>query len=125
MRLIPARWAKRTARYGGRWALGLALTVAAALYTLAFFSSDSVERMDGFLAGLRMRIEQPVLDKRVVIVDIDEKSLAQVGRFPWGRNVQASLVRQLTGHYGVGALGFDVSFTEPDTSSGYSWRTAS
>jgi adenylate cyclase len=60
-----------------------------------------------------------VLDKRVVIVDIDEKSLAQVGRFPWGRNVQANLVRQLTEHYQVGAVGFDVSFTEPDTSSGY------
>lgn len=119
MRLIPARWAKPLARYGGRWGLGLLLTVAATLYPLGWVSSDSVERLDGFLAGLRMRLEAPVLDPRVVIVDIDEKSLALVGRFPWSRDVQANLVRQLTGHYKVGAVGFDVSFTEPDTSSGY------
>ncbi|MEJ7807023.1 MAG: CHASE2 domain-containing protein, partial [Telluria sp.] len=106
-------------RYGARWALGLALTVTAVLYTLAVFSSDSVERMDGFLSGLRMRIEKPLLERRVVIVDIDEKSLALVGRWPWGRDVQATLVGQLTGHYKVGAVGFDVSFPEPDTSSGY------
>ncbi|MES2318516.1 MAG: adenylate/guanylate cyclase domain-containing protein [Pseudomonadota bacterium] len=122
MKLIPAKWAKPAARYGGRWALGLVLTLAAALHLLAYsmFASDSIERMDGFLSGLRMRIERPVLDKRVVIVDIDEKSLSLVGRFPWGRNVQADLVRQLTEHYKVGAVGFDVSFSEPDTSSGYS-----
>jgi adenylate cyclase len=119
MRALPAKWARRAVRYGGRWALGLLLTLAAALYPLAVYTSDSIERMDGFVAGLRMRIEQPVLDQRIVIVDIDEKSLAQVGRFPWGRNVQANLVRQLTEHYQVGAVGFDVSFTEPDTSSGY------
>ena len=49
---------------------------------LAFVASDSIERMDGFIAGLRMRIETPVLDQRIVIVDIDEKSLSLVGRFP-------------------------------------------
>lgn len=113
------RWTRSARRYGGRWALGVALTVATVLYCLSFFSSDSVERMDGFFAGLRMRIEQPVLDKRIVIVDIDEKSLSLVGRWPWSRDVQANLVRQLTGHYGAGAVGFDVSFPEPDTSSGY------
>eukprot|EP01034_Spumella_vulgaris_P029084 gene29083-36070_t len=61
----------------------------------------------------------PVLDPRVVIVDIDEKSLAEVGRFPWSRNVMARLVEQLTVKYEVAAVGFDVSFPEPDTSSGY------
>lgn len=118
--MIPVRWSKRLWRYGGRWVLGLLLTIATVLYCLAFYSSDSIERMDGFLAGLRMRIEAPVLDKRLVIVDIDEKSLSLVGRFPWSRDVQANLVRQLTEHYQVGAVGFDVSFPEPDTSSGYS-----
>ncbi len=121
MARLPALWSKRLARYGGRWALGLLLTLASVLYLLPLhiITSDSIERMDGFLSGLRMRIEQPRLDKRIVIVDIDEKSLALVGRFPWGRDVQANLVRQLTEHYQVGAVGFDVSFSEPDTSSGY------
>ena len=119
MRINRSRWVKVLQRYGARWALGLALTIAAVLHAMALFTSDSVERMDGFLSGLRMRIEKPVLDRRVVIVDIDEKSLALVGRWPWGRDVQATLVSQLTGTYQAGAVGFDVSFPEPDTSSGY------
>jgi adenylate cyclase len=60
-----------------------------------------------------------VLDPRIVIVDIDAKSLNEVGRFPWSRNVMAKLVDQLVGHYHAAAVGFDVSFPEPDTSSGY------
>ncbi|NHZ36587.1 CHASE2 domain-containing protein [Massilia rubra] len=111
--------ARRLRKYAPRWLLGLALTALAALSTLGFFHSDSVERMDGFVAGLRMRIEAPVLDARIVIVDIDEKSLAALGRFPWSRDIQANLVTQLTRHYGAGAVGFDISFPEPDTSSGY------
>jgi adenylate cyclase len=119
MRLVPARWVKPLVKYGGRWALGLVLTVGAVLHTLAFWHSDSIDRMDGFLSGLRMRLEKPVLDPRVVVVDIDEKSLAAVGRFPWSRDIQANLVNQLTEHYKVGAIGFDISFPEADTSSGY------
>ncbi len=110
---------KRRWRFAGRWALGLLLTAWAVLHALAFVGSDAIERMDGFLAGLRMRVAPPVLERRIVIVDIDEKSLAQVGRFPWSRDVQASLVRQLSEHYKVGAIGFDVSFPEADTSSGF------
>ncbi len=118
-RLLPAKWSKMLLKYGARWALGLALTLAAVLHTWGLFESDSIRRMDGFLSGLRMRIEPPVLDRRIVIVDIDEKSLALVGRFPWSRDIQARLVSQLTSHYQVGAVGFDIAFPEPDTSSGY------
>ena len=105
-------------RYGLRWALGLLLTAVAVCYPHVW-SSDSVERLDGFLAGLRMRVAPPVLDPRIVIVDIDDKSLAQVGRFPWPRKVQADLVRSLTTRYHVGAIGFDISFPEEDNSSGF------
>ena len=115
-----SRWrSKLLPKYGARWALGLMLTFAAVLHVWALLDSDAVERLDGFLSGLRMRVEQPVLDTRIVIVDIDEKSLSQVGRFPWSRNIQADLVTRLTRHYKVGAVGFDISFPEADNSSGY------
>jgi adenylate cyclase len=106
-------------KYGTRWALGIALTVVAALYPFGFWSSHAIERQDTMIADLRMRLEPAALDPRVVIVDIDSKSLTEVGRFPWSRNVLARLVAQLTGRYHVGAIGFDVSFPEPDNSSGY------
>jgi adenylate cyclase len=58
------------------------------------------------------------LDERVVIVDIDEKSLAEVGRWPWGRNKLADLVDELFERQKIAMLGFDVVFAEADESSG-------
>lgn len=109
----------RLQRYWARWALGLALTLAAALYTMGVWSSHAIERQDTIVGDLRMRLAQPALDRRIVIVDIDTRSLGEVGRFPWGRNVMARLVDQLAGRYRAAAIGFDISFPEPDTSSGY------
>ncbi|GAB3378141.1 CHASE2 domain-containing protein [Massilia agri] len=106
-------------RYGGRWALGLLLTLAAVLYTLDVWTSHTIARQDTIISDLRMRLEPFALEPGIVIVDIDSKSLTEVGRFPWSRNVMAKLVEQLTRHYEVSAVGFDVSFPEPDTSSGY------
>jgi len=57
-------------------------------------------------------------DPRIVIVDIDEKSLAAEGRWPWSRNRMAKLVDELFTHYKVSLVGFDVVFAEPDESSG-------
>ncbi|QGZ43004.1 CHASE2 domain-containing protein [Pseudoduganella flava] len=114
-----ARVRKSARRHAARWALGLLLTAGAALQAAGWLHVDTVERLDTFIAGLRMRVEPAELDPRVVIVDIDDRSLAQVGRFPWSRDVMARLVTQLTHEYGVAAVGFDVSFPEPDNSSGY------
>jgi adenylate cyclase len=58
------------------------------------------------------------LDERIVIVDIDEKSLAEVGRWPWGRNRLAELVEELQDRQKTALLGFDVVFAEADESSG-------
>lgn len=102
-----------------RWALGLAMTVVAIAHLLGVFSTDLVPRIDQFIYDQRMGITPPALDKRIVIVTVDEKSLAEVGRWPWGRHVIADMVDQLFKRYQIKALGFDVTFSEPDTSSGY------
>ena len=112
-----AALAQTLRKHGARVLLGVLLTLAAAVLCLA--GNDNIARLDAMLGDWRMRAETPQLDRRIVIVDIDEKSLARVGRFPWSRDIQARLVRQLTGHYGVATLGFDISFPEADTSSGY------
>jgi adenylate cyclase len=49
----------------------------------------------------------------VVIVDVDEASLAQLGQWPWPRSVLASLINRLR-QDGAAAIGFDVVFAEPD-----------
>ncbi|MCG2583032.1 CHASE2 domain-containing protein [Massilia sp. TS11] len=119
VRLIPASWQKTLGKYGWRWAIGLALTLAAALHPGGWLPLDVVDRMDSGIAGLRMRLEPAHLEPRIVIVDIDSKSLTEIGRFPWSRNIHAQLVTTLFEKYQIATLGYDVSFPEPDTSSGF------
>jgi len=57
---------------------------------------DVLQRLNDILYDARLRATMPrTLDKRIVIVDIDEKSLAEVGRWPWGRDKLAVLVQEL------------------------------
>ena len=49
----------------------------------------------------------------VTIVDIDEKSLAKLGQFPWPRTRVADLVTSLT-KLGAVVIAFDIVFSEPD-----------
>ena len=50
----------------------------------------------------------------IVIADIDEKSLAKLGRWPWPRNYIAKLVNQLFDH-GAIVIAFDMLLSEPET----------
>lgn len=119
MRLFPASLRKAAKRQWPRWLLGILITMTGVAYNASQFESNTIARLDNFFSGLRMRLEPAQLDPRIVIIDIDGKSLNEVGRFPWPRNVQAKLVEQLADHYEVGAVGYDISFPEPDNSSGY------
>jgi adenylate cyclase len=51
--------------------------------------------------------------KPVTIIDIDEKSLAKFGQWPWPRTRIADLVTGLT-KLGAAVIAFDVIFSEPD-----------
>ena len=52
----------------------------------------------------------------IVIATIDEKSLSELGRWPWPRTTIANLVDKLKG-YGAKTVGFDIVFAEPDENS--------
>ena len=49
----------------------------------------------------------------VVVVDVDENSIARIGQWPWSRAVLADLVER-AGAAGAAAIGFDIVFPEPD-----------
>ncbi len=52
---------------------------------------------------------------RVVIVAIDEKSLAAVGRWPWPRSVLADVIRRLS-DAGARVIALDILLSEPEVS---------
>ncbi|MBW8330015.1 MAG: adenylate/guanylate cyclase domain-containing protein [Thiobacillus sp.] len=78
-----------------------------------------MQRAEAWLYDVWLKHTAPAgVDDRVAILDIDEASLKSVGRWPWSRDTMSTLVEQLFDRYGVAAVGFDVVFAEPDTSSG-------
>ena len=90
------------------------LLLIALLQSLGWWPAQGSDWLDAKLADLRLRLSlQHTPDPRVVIVDVDEASLQQVGRWPWSRATLAQLVRELTGRQQVAALGLDVVFAEP------------
>ena len=52
----------------------------------------------------------------VVVIDIDEESLKQLGQWPWPRFYMAEMAKRLT-EAGAAAIAFDVLFAEPDRTS--------
>ena len=71
--------------------------------------------LDGFV---RAQASQLPPDPDIVLVDIDEKSLARMekeaGRWPWPRVVHAELIEGLAAQQPL-AIVFDIAFAEPDT----------
>lgn len=98
------------------YTLSLVLTVLS-ITTLYIFFPKSLESIDNRLRDYMfiIRGEIPQHDN-VVIVDIDEKSLKQIGQWPWSRDVLAKLLENLT-QAGVGIIGFDIVFAEEDRTS--------
>ncbi len=91
----------------------------ALLHAVSIAPIGVLQRLDDIIYDARLRATMPkTLDERVVIVDLDEKSLAEVGRWPWSRNKLAELTDELFDRQKIAILGFDVVFAEADNSSG-------
>lgn len=62
-----------------------------------------------------IRGEIPTTQK-VIIIDIDEKSISDIGQWPFGRDYMAQVLANLT-NAGAGIIGIDIIFSEFDRSS--------
>lgn len=106
-------------RHWRRIGLSLLPLVWVFLHSTGIAPMAAFDRLDAMLYDTRLRATMPqTQDTRIVIVDVDEKSLAELGRWPWSRHKMAALSQSLFAHYQVALLGFDVVFAEPDDSSG-------
>jgi adenylate cyclase len=102
-----------------RIAVTLIPMVIALLHASQLISIDVFKRLDDIIYDGRLRATMPkTVDDRIAIVDIDEKSLAEVGRWPWGRNKMSALVDELFDKQQAAIVGFDIVFAEADDSSG-------
>ena len=107
------------ARHWPRIAVTLIPLLFALLHASGLLQMGVLQRLDAIIYDAKLRATMPkTMDERIAIVDIDEKSLAEFGRWPWGRNKLADLVVELMDRQKVALLGFDVLFAEADDSSG-------
>jgi adenylate cyclase len=73
-----------------------------------------LDRLELGLLDWRFRLRGPTpTTGRVVYVSIDEKSVDELGRWPWRRSVMARLIDRLT-EAEVAAIGLDIVFSEPE-----------
>jgi adenylate cyclase len=107
---ILRRWFAR--RFGYARLVCLALLIGLAALRIAdpaAIEELRVRTFDTFqLIDPRAKTARPV-----TIIDIDEKSLAKLGQWPWSRTRIADLITSLT-KLGAVVIAFDIVFAEPD-----------
>jgi adenylate cyclase len=107
-----------------RIVIGLAMAVAFLGHALEYYRMPLLATLEAIIYDARLRVTMPrTVDDRIVILDIDEKSLEErekggEGRWPWPRDRLALMLDKLFDHYGIAVVGFDVVFAERDESSG-------
>lgn len=104
-----------------RATLGLGLVLLIVLFYQAGEPIDFIRNLEwqAYDSRLRTTLINKV-DPRIVIIDVDERTLATEGRWPLARDKWVTLLENSFEKYKLKTIGFDVLFTEPDTSSGLS-----
>jgi CHASE2 domain-containing sensor protein len=90
-------------------AIGITLAAWAGLSANVFFATQ-LRLSDALFPGAEA-------DPRIVVVEIDDRSIARVGQWPWDRDVHAELVDRLSAD-GARLIGYDVTFGSTSSGSG-------
>ncbi|VAW55064.1 Adenylate cyclase [hydrothermal vent metagenome] len=102
-----------------RYALSLALTSVFLFHVGGIIHVPILTSLENQAYDARLKITLPEqVDKQVVIIDIDEKSLDEIGQWPWNRNILATINDRLFDLYQIKAIGYDIVFAEPDIDEG-------
>lgn len=76
-----------------------------------------IEFLDLKVSDLRFRLRGPAeISPQVALLTIDDRSLEEVGRWPWSREKMAHVINEMS-KYEAAALGFDIIFSEPQLDS--------
>ena len=99
------------------WAHLIALGVLAAFIVLRATDSQPVQLLRfKVFDGYQQITPRADSNQPVVIIDLDDESLAEHGQWPWPRTLLAKLVLKLK-KAGVVAVAYDIVFSEPDRTS--------
>ena len=86
------------------------ICLAAAVIALAALATGALEPLERPLIDLRMRVLDRPAAERPVLIEIDPRSIHEVGRWPWPRSLHALLLDRLTAAE-AGEVFLDVDFS--------------
>jgi adenylate cyclase len=110
---------RQTFRIFSLYAVSIVLVVIFSLQTVGRVSIPLLQQIESSVYDFRLKVTLPfAFDPKIVIVDLDERSMIREGHWPWPRNKLAYLVDVLFDYYHIKLLGFDIVFSEIDDSSG-------
>ena len=95
-----------------RVAARLLTAIGASAAVILLVLSGITWRADTALYDLLVKRGAQTADERILVVAIDEKSLAELGRWPWSRRVHAQLVDALSAA-GAKVVALDILLSEP------------
>lgn len=72
---------------------------------------DATDRLDNVYYDVLVGFAAPPVSDRILLVEIDDRSIARIGRWPWPRSTHARMLEELAGAR-PSAVGYDVLFTE-------------
>lgn len=102
-----------------RYGLSLSLSLIFLVHVTNIIPFPILDTLENQAYDARLKFTLPSdVEKQVVIIDIDEKSLAEIGQWPWNRDVMAAINDNLFNHYNIKEIGFDIVFAEEDTDEG-------
>ena len=84
----------------------------ACLVSLGALATGALEPFERPLIDLRMRLVQTTADPAPVLIEIDPRSIHEVGHWPWGRSLHALLLDRLTAAE-AGEIFLDLDFSLP------------
>ena len=110
MKDIPPLWLAR---------LGIGLVACLLTVSVEWLRPGFVVSLDEAFRDIALQLwAKPQPEERLVVVDINEATLSDVGPWPWPRKKVADLVEILLSTYQARAVGLDIVFTEPGDSQG-------
>ena len=107
---------KKTAFWKADWFLGIVV----ALVLLVASSSDLIQGLERKAYDLGVRASNLAPSQRVAVIAIDDQSIANIGRWPWPREVHAQMIAKLK-QAGVKVVGYSSFFFEPQVDPGLAY----
>src|SRR5437899_10107676 len=95
-------------------AADVAIGAVASILVLGIFYMNWADGLESKLYDFRAKLRSKgKAGDKVVLIGIDDKSIAEIGRYPWPRSYMAGMVDQLS-EAGAEVIGLDIFFNNAE-----------